>query len=79
MILTCRPEFQPPWTARQHLSFLTLYRLTKSQTEAMIAEVLHGSRLPLEVVEQIIAKTDGYGGFTEGLDTADLREARQLL
>ena len=67
VILTCRPEFQPPWTARQHLSFLTLDRLTKSQTEAMIAELLHGSRLPIEVVEQIIAKTDGVPLFIEEL------------
>ena len=67
VILTCRPEFQPPWTASQHLSFLTLDRLTKSQTEAMIAELLHGSRLPLEVVEQIIAKTDGVPLFIEEL------------
>ena len=67
VILTCRPEFQPPWTASQHLSFLTLDRLTKAQTEAMIAELLHGSRLPLEVVEQIIAKTDGVPLFIEEL------------
>jgi class 3 adenylate cyclase/predicted ATPase len=66
-ILSCRPEFQSPWAPRQHLSFLTLDRLTKAQTESMIHELLGGAKIPAEVVQQIVAKTDGIPLFVEEL------------
>lgn len=66
-LLTSRPEFQPPWAPRQHLSFLALDRLPRAQIETMITELLGGASLPPEVVEQIIAKTDGIPLFVEEL------------
>ena len=66
-LLTTRPEFQPPWAPRQHLSFLALDRLPRAQIEAMITELLGGASMPPEVVEQIIAKTDGIPLFVEEL------------
>jgi TOMM system kinase/cyclase fusion protein len=66
-LLTCRPEFPVPWTHRVSLTQLTLGRLGRPQVEAMITRVLHGKALPPEVVEQIVAKTDGVPLFVEEL------------
>ena len=49
-LLTCRPEFQPPWGLRTHLTPIALQRLPQPQVEAMIARVTGGKALPPEVV-----------------------------
>jgi predicted ATPase len=67
VLLTFRPEFTPPWGNRSHLSQLTLSRLGRSQVEAMIERVTGGKALPSEVVQQIVAKTDGVPLFVEEL------------
>ena len=66
-LLTCRPEFQPPWGLRTHLTPVALQRLPQSQVEVMIARVTGGKALPAEVVAQIVAKTDGVPLFVEEL------------
>ena len=45
-LLTCRPEFQPPWSPRSHLTHLTLNRFTHPQVELLIAQAMHGKSLP---------------------------------
>jgi predicted ATPase len=67
VVLTCRPEFVPPWTARTHVSSLLLTRLTRPQATAMITQVTGGKALPTVVVEQIVAHTDGVPLFVEEL------------
>jgi class 3 adenylate cyclase/DNA-binding winged helix-turn-helix (wHTH) protein/predicted ATPase len=66
-LLTCRPEFAPPWGLRTHLTPMALQRLPQAQVEAMIARVTGGRALPPEVVAQIVAKTDGVPLFVEEL------------
>jgi len=66
-MLTFRPEFMPPWRNRSHLSQLTLSRLGRSQVEAMVEKVTGSKALPPEVVQQIVAKTDGVPLFVEEL------------
>src|SRR4029453_6458474 len=66
-LLTCRPEFQPPWSPRSHLTHLTLNRFTYPQVELLIAQAMHGKSLPAEVVQQVVAKTDGVPLFVEEL------------
>jgi class 3 adenylate cyclase/tetratricopeptide (TPR) repeat protein len=66
-LLTFRPEFQPPWGNRSHFSQLTLSRLGRNQVEAMVERVTGGKALPAEVVQQIVAKTDGVPLFIEEL------------
>jgi predicted ATPase len=66
-LLTCRPEFQPPWGLRTHLTSIALQRLPQPEVEAMIARVTGGKALPPEVVVQIVAKTDGVPLFVEEL------------
>jgi class 3 adenylate cyclase/tetratricopeptide (TPR) repeat protein len=67
VLLTFRPEFMPPWGNRSHLSQITLSRLGRSQVEAMVERVTGGKSLPPEVVQQIVAKTDGVPLFVEEL------------
>jgi predicted ATPase len=80
MLLTCRPEFHPPWTPRSHLTSLTLNGLTRAQTAAMAQQVVGGRGLPAVLLEQIVTKTDGVPLFIEELtkvivESGGLREA----
>ncbi|HEV8711411.1 MAG TPA: adenylate/guanylate cyclase domain-containing protein [Candidatus Binatia bacterium] len=67
IVLTCRPEFSPPWGTRSHLTQLTLSRLGRKQVESIVQEVAGGKTLPAEVVQQIVSKTDGVPLFVEEL------------
>ncbi len=66
-LLTFRPDFTPPWRPRAHITQLTLNRLGRAQVEAMVAQVTGGKALPAEVMQQIVAKTDGVPLFVEEL------------
>src|SRR4029453_14880588 len=66
-LFTFRPDFSPPWTGRAHLSQVTVNRLPRRQAVEGIHQVAHGKVLPAEVVEQIVAKTDGVPLFVEEL------------
>jgi len=66
-LFTCRPEFSPPWTGRSHLTQVTLTRLPRRHVEVMVHRVAHGKALPGEVLQQIVAKTDGVPLFVEEL------------
>src|SRR5262249_22968714 len=66
-LLTFRPDFTPPWTGRAHLTQVTLNRLPRRQAAEMTGRVAHGKALPPEVVEQVVAKTDGVPLFVEEL------------
>ena len=67
VLLTFRPDFSPPWTGRAHLTQVTLNRLPRRQAAEMTGRVAHGKALPPEVVEQVVAKTDGVPLFVEEL------------
>jgi class 3 adenylate cyclase/predicted ATPase len=64
---TFRPDFTPPWTGRSHLTQITVHRLPRRQAVEVSHHVAHGKALPPEVVEQIVAKTDGVPLFVEEL------------
>jgi predicted ATPase len=66
-VLTFRPEFTPPWGSRSYFTPLTLNRLGRQQVEAMVRQVTGGKVLPPEVLQQIVAKTDGVPLFVEEL------------
>jgi predicted ATPase len=66
-LFTFRPDFSPPWTGRAHLTQVTLARLPRRQATEMTGQVARGKALPVEVVEQVVAKTDGVPLFVEEL------------
>jgi class 3 adenylate cyclase/predicted ATPase len=67
LVLTARPEFRLPWAPRSYVTPLTLTRLTRHQSEAMVLQVTEGKPLPAEVLAQVVAKTDGIPLFVEEL------------
>jgi class 3 adenylate cyclase/predicted ATPase len=67
LIVTFRPEFAPPWIGRANVALLSLSRLGRRQAKEMIDRVMGGKALPADVLEQIIAKTDGVPLFLEEL------------
>src|SRR5262249_5699602 len=66
-LLTCRPEFRPPWATHAPVTQVTLTRLGRTQVEAMLPSLTGAKTLPPEVIEQVIAKTDGVPLFVEEL------------
>ena len=67
VLLTFRPDFRPPWAQRAHVAYLTLNRLTRRQTELMVGRAAGGKTLPMAVVQEVVAKTDGVPLFVEEL------------
>jgi predicted ATPase len=80
VVLTHRPEFASPWSHYGHVTALTLGKLTRPQSDAMISRLAGGKALPGDLLEQILGKTDGVPLFVEELtksilESADLRDA----
>src|SRR5262249_25664948 len=65
VLLTCRPHFQPAWHHRSYITEMTLNRLSHTQVEQIVTGVTDGKTFPTEVLQQIIAKTDGVPLFVE--------------
>ncbi|MEH2527183.1 MULTISPECIES: adenylate/guanylate cyclase domain-containing protein [unclassified Bradyrhizobium] len=77
VLITFRPEFEPPWMRYAHVTALTLSRLSRRQGAAMVARLSGGKALPPAVLDQIVAKTDGVPLFVEEL-TRTVLEANLL-
>jgi predicted ATPase len=67
VVMTFRPEFQPPWAGHDHVRTLNLTRLSRHEGATMVERVAGGRALPAEVAAQIVAKTDGVPLFVEEL------------
>ena len=67
VIVTFRPEFTPPWPGQAHVTQLVLNRLGREQNAAMVEGLSGGKPLPSEVLDQIVARTDGVPLFVEEL------------
>ncbi len=72
LVVLFRPEFQPPWTGQPHVTMLTLARLHRHDTAAMVATVAGSAALPSEIIEEIAERTDGIPLFVEELTKAVL-------
>jgi class 3 adenylate cyclase len=67
LLVTFRPEFQPPWAGLPQVTMLALNRLDRRDRTALVAQVAGGKALPDVVVEQIADRTDGVPLFVEEL------------
>ncbi len=70
ILLTFRPDFQHGWAARAEVTALALNRIGRRQSMELVENVANGTRLPDEVLEQIVGKTDGVPLFVEELTKA---------
>jgi len=67
LLITARPEFTLPWPSYPHMTTIPLARLGRRDGEALIERVAGGKRLPKEVTDEILARTDGVPMFIEEL------------
>jgi class 3 adenylate cyclase/tetratricopeptide (TPR) repeat protein len=67
VIITGRPEYQPGWTDRPHVSTMPLGRLEALHVHDLIGRIAGGKRLPGVVTDHILSKTDGVPLFVEEL------------
>lgn len=67
LLITARPEFTPPWPGHAHVTTVSLTRLSRRNGAALIERVTAGKTLPEEVMDQILARTDGVPLFVEEL------------
>jgi predicted ATPase len=59
LIVTFRPEFNPPWVGRPHVTVLTINRLTKRDVDVMIDRVIGNHLLSTTIRQDIIERSDG--------------------
>ena len=72
LIVTYRPEFEPPWIGRPHVTALTINRLGEREIAAMIDRVTGNKPLPASIRQDIIERTDGIPLFVEEMTKAVL-------
>jgi class 3 adenylate cyclase/predicted ATPase len=67
LIVTLRPEFQPPWSGQPQVTMVTLNRLDQQDRAELVEQIAGGKALPDAVIEQIVNRTDGIPLFVEEL------------
>jgi class 3 adenylate cyclase/tetratricopeptide (TPR) repeat protein len=72
LIVTFRPEFEPPWIGQPHVMAMTINRLTQRDVGAMIDGVVGNKLLPPSIRQDIIERTDGIPLFVEEMTKAVL-------
>ena len=77
LIMTFRPEFEPPWIGRPYVTALTINRLGQREVSAMIDRVVGNKSLVESVREDIIERTDGIPLFVEEITKAVLEAESQ--
>ena len=77
LAITFRPEFQPPWGGRAHVTSLALNRLGERAGEALVHTLAGNAALTAEIVAEIVERTDGVPLFVEELTKAVLESAGQ--
>ncbi len=72
VIITYRPEFEPPWVGRPYVTTLTLNRLGERDIAALIDGLVGNKPLPASIRQDIIERTDGVPLFVEEMTKAVL-------
>src|SRR3954469_9831975 len=77
LAITFRPEFQPPWAGRSHVTNLMLNRLDERDGAALAQELAGSTVLAADVIADIVERTDGVPLFVEELTKAVLESTGQ--
>jgi predicted ATPase len=67
LLITTRPEFIPPWPGHAYITNIALTRFSRREGAALVELVTGGKTLPEQVMNQILARTDGVPLFVEEL------------
>ena len=72
LLVTFRPEFEPPWIRGPHVTALTINRLAQVDIDLMIDRVVGNKLIAERVRRDIIERTDGIPLFVEEMTKAIL-------
>ena len=72
LIITYRPEFDPPWMGRSYVTTLNLNRLGEREVAALVERVIGNRSLPESIRQDIVERTDGIPLFVEEMTRAVL-------
>ncbi len=72
VVLTARPGFTPPGSWPPGLETLALEHLPVEQAQRLVSQVAKGKRLPLELLDALVARGDGVPLFVEELTRSAL-------
>jgi predicted ATPase len=75
--VTFRPEFEPPWIGRPHVTVVTLNRLAERDVGAIVDRVVGNKPLPANIRQDIIERSDGIPLFIEEMTKAVLEAESQ--
>jgi predicted ATPase/class 3 adenylate cyclase len=67
LLVTFRPEFEPPWTLRSNMLRLPMSRLSQKAAEQIVARIAQPREVPPRVVQRIVERADGVPLFVEEL------------
>lgn len=70
ILITLRPEFEPPWTAWSHTTLLTLSRISKKDSREMLSKLTGHHQLPEGIIGDLLEKADGVPLFIEEMSRA---------
>ena len=70
LLITARPTFVAGFASHPVVTRLALNRLARAATQAIVARITHGKRLPDVLLDEIAAKTDGVPLFVEEMTKA---------
>src|SRR5262249_6838986 len=72
LIVTFRPEFQPPWVGQAHVTTVTLSRLSRREGATLVGQVVGNQAIGDDLVAEIVERTDGVPLFVEEMTKAVL-------
>jgi class 3 adenylate cyclase/predicted ATPase len=72
LLVTFRPEFDPPWVRHSYVTALIINRLAEHEANAMIDRIVGNHQLSASIRQDIIERTDGIPLFVEEMTKAVL-------
>ena len=78
LIVTFRPEFDPPWIGQPHVTAMTINRLPRREVSDMIDRVAGNKLLPASIRQDIIERSDGIPLFVEEMTKAVLETESEV-
>ena len=77
LAITFRPEFQPPWSGRSHVTSMAINRFDERDGAALVQNLAGNAALSAGMIAEIVARTDGVPLFVEEMTKAVLESAGQ--
>ena len=78
LVLTFRPNVNPPWVGHPSSTLFTLRRLTPQQATLLASQISQEAELPQHVLSLIVAQSDGVPLFVEELTKAILAQSGRV-